>query len=149
VPGYEAPINLAYSQRNRSACVRIPFSGNNPKAKRMEFRTPDPSANPYLAFSAILLAGIDGIQNRIQPPDPIDEDIYKLANTERGRSIASAPGSLEKALGALENDHEFLVRDDVFSQDLIDLWIQTKREKEINFIGLRPHPSEFSLYFDA
>ena len=149
VPGYEAPINLVYSANNRSACIRIPSTGPDAKAKRIEFRTPDPSCNPYLAFAAILLAGVDGIRNRIEPPAPIDEDIYELAGTERGKSIGSAPGSLEKALDALETGHDFLVRDGVFSEALIELWIQLKRENEVNFISLRPHPGEFMLYFDA
>ena len=149
VPGYEAPINLVYSQGNRSACIRVPLSGSNPKAKRIEFRTPDPSCNPYLAFAAMLLAGIDGIRNNIHPADPIDEDIYELADTERGRTIANAPGSLEKALDALEQDHEFLVRDNVFTEELIDIWIRIKRSNEVDFISLRPHPSEFVLYFDV
>jgi glutamine synthetase len=149
VPGYEAPINLAYSARNRSACVRIPLSGNDEKAKRIEFRTPDPSSNPYLAFAAILLAGIDGIQKQIDPPDPIDEDIYELAATERGRMIPQTPGSLEKAIDALEADHDFLVKDGVFGEDLIETWITTKRLEEIQYISLRPHPSEFNLYFDV
>ena len=131
------------------ACIRIPATGTDAKAKRIEFRTPDPSCNPYLAFAAILLAGIDGIRNRIEPPDPIDEDIYELAATEAGKSIQSAPGSLEKALDALEQDNEFLVRDGVFTEALIDLWVRLKRENEVNFISLRPHPSEFMLYFDA
>jgi glutamine synthetase len=149
VPGYEAPINLVYSANNRSACIRIPSTGPDAKAKRIEFRTPDPSCNPYLAFAAILLAGVDGIRNRIEPPAPIDEDIYELAGTERGKSIGSAPGSLEKALDALETGHDFLVQDGVFSEALIELWIQLKRENEVNFISLRPHPGEFMLYFDA
>jgi glutamine synthetase len=149
VPGYEAPINLVYSANNRSACIRIPSTGTDAKAKRIEFRTPDPSCNPYLAFSAVLLAGVDGIRNRIEPPDPIDEDIYELAGTERGKSIGSAPGSLEKALDALETGHDFLVRDGVFSEALIELWIRLKRENEVNFVSLRPHPGEFMLYFDA
>lgn len=149
VPGYEAPINLVYSANNRSACIRIPSTGADAKAKRIEFRTPDPSCNPYLAFAAILLAGVDGIRNRIEPPAPIDEDIYELAGTERGKSIGSAPGSLEKALDALETGHDFLVRDGVFSEALIELWIRLKRENEVNFISLRPHPAEFMLYFDA
>lgn len=149
VPGYEAPINLVYSANNRSACIRIPSTGPDPKAKRFEFRTPDPTCNPYLAFSAILLAGIDGIQNRIEPPEPIDDDIYELAGTEQGKSIRNAPGSLEMALYALEQDNEFLVRDGVFTEALIDLWIRLKREEEVNFISLRPHPSEFMLYYDA
>lgn len=149
VPGYEAPINLAYSGRNRSACVRIPLTGGNPKATRVEFRTPDPSANPYLAFSAVLLAGMDGIERRLKPPAPIDEDIYELAGTERGKAIESVPGSLEKALDALEQDNEFLTRDGVFDDSLIHKWITLKRTKEINHISLRPHPSEFELYFDV
>lgn len=149
VPGYEAPINLVYSANNRSACIRIPNTGPDAKAKRIEFRTPDPSCNPYLAFAAILLAGIDGVQNHIEPPAPIDEDIYELAATERGKSIRNAPGSLEKALDALESDRDFLTRDGVFTEALIDLWLRLKRENEVNFISLRPHPSEFMLYYDA
>ena len=149
VPGYEAPINLVHSQCNRSACVRIPFTGANPKAKRLEFRTPDPAANPYLSCAAVLLAGIDGILNETDPPDPVDEDIYKFATTEHGRLLRSTPGSLEKALDALEDDHEFLLRNDVFTVDLIDTWLRTKRDKEVNHINLRPHPSEFGLYFDV
>ncbi len=149
VPGYEAPINLVYSQRNRSACVRIPMQGGGARGKRIEFRTPDPSANPYLAFSAMLMAGLDGIEKRIQPPAPMDEDVYEVARTERGRSIASTPGSLTEAIDALEKDHEFLTRDGVFGPDLIDTWIRLKREKEIKYISLRPHPSEFTLYFDV
>lgn len=149
VPGYEAPTNLVYSSRNRSASVRIPMANSTPKAKRIEYRVPDPSANPYIAFSAILMAGIDGILNKIEPEAPIDEDIYKYAETENGRSIESTPGSLEKALDALENDQEFLLRDGVFTKELIEIWLSTKRNDEINFINLRPHPSEFSLYFDV
>jgi glutamine synthetase len=149
VPGYEAPINLVYSQGNRSACIRVPLSGDNQKAKRLEFRCPDPSCNPYLAFSAILLAGIDGIQNSIEPPPPIDEDIYEIAGTKEGLNIKNTPGSLEKALDALEDDHDFLVRDGVFTKELIDIWIRTKRHDEIQFISLRPHPGEFNLYFDV
>lgn len=149
VPGYEAPTNIVYSSRNRSACVRVPMATASPKVKRVEFRVPDPSANPYLAFAAILMAGIDGILNEITPPPPIDEDIYKVAETERGRKIRSTPGSLEIAINALEEDHEFLLRDGVFSRDLIETWIDTKREQEIHYVSLRPHPSEFSLYFDV
>ena len=149
VPGYEAPIHLVHSQANRSACVRIPFTGSNPKAKRLEFRTPDPAANPYLSCAAVLLAGIDGILNEINPPDPVDEDMYQFATTEHGRLLRSTPGSLEEALDALENDHEFLTRHDVFGTDLIDTWLRTKREQEVKYINLRPHPSEFSLYFDV
>jgi glutamine synthetase len=149
VPGYEAPINLVYSQGNRSACIRVPFSGDNPKAKRIEFRSPDPSCNPYLAFAAILLAGIDGIQNSIEPPPPVDENVYKLVGAERGRGIKNTPGSLDKALDALEQDSDFLTRYDVFTPELIDTWIRTKRESEIKYISLRPHPGEFNLYFDV
>jgi glutamine synthetase len=149
VPGYEAPVVLVHSQSNRSACVRIPFTGANPKAKRLEFRTPDPSANPYLSCAAVLMAGLDGIVNRLDPPDPIDQDIYKFAETEHGRLLRSVPGELSKALDALEADYEFLLRGDVFTEDLIDVWLTTKREKEVNYISLRPHPSEFALYFDV
>jgi glutamine synthetase len=149
VPGYEAPINLVYSQGNRSACIRVPLTGDNAKAKRIEFRSPDPSCNPYLAFSAILLAGIDGIRNEIDPPPPIDKNIYQIVGSEQGRNIKNTPGSLEKALDALEMDHDFLVCDGVFTQDLIDTWTRSKREDEINYISLRPHPSEFNLYFDV
>jgi glutamine synthetase len=149
VPGYEAPINLVYSQRNRSACIRIPMSGQSSKAKRIEFRTPDPSSNPYLAFAAILMAGLDGVINKMKPPAPVDVDIYDLANAKDHPDIRNAPGSLEQALDALESDHEFLLRNGVFTRDLIDVWLRTKREKEIQFISLRPHPSEFELYFDV
>ena len=149
VPGYEAPVNLVYSARNRSACVRIPFTGTNPKAKRLEFRSPDPSANPYLSNAAVLMAGIDGVLNRIEPPEAVDENIYDYANSERGRNLESVPTSLEKALDALEADHEFLCRENVFSPGLIQTWLDYKREKEVKYINLRPHPSEFSLYFDV
>jgi glutamine synthetase len=149
VPGYEAPINLVYSCRNRSACVRVPMATASPRAKRVEYRTPDPSCNPYLGFAAVLLAGIDGIVRRIQPDDPVDENIYELAGTDRGRRMGITPGSLEKAIDALESDHEFLLRDGVFTREIIDVWIRTKREQEIDYISLRPHPSEFSLYFDV
>jgi glutamine synthetase len=149
VPGYEAPVNLVYSSRNRSACVRIPFTGMNPKAKRIEFRSPDPSANPYLSNAAVLMAGIDGILNKIQPPEAVDENIYHYAQSERGAGLRSVPASLEKALDALEADHEFLLRDGVFSEGLIQTWLDYKREKEVKYISLRPHPSEFSLYFDV
>lgn len=148
VPGYEAPINLIYSQRNRSACVRIPMYSGSEKAKRIEFRTPDSSCNPYLAFAAILMAGIDGIQNRIQPPPPIDEDIYELAH-QNGKKIKGTPGSLEEAMAALEQDHEFLLKGGVFTEDLIRVWLDYKRAREIDYIRLRPHPSEFALYFDC
>ena len=149
VPGYEAPMNLVYSCRNRSACIRIPMQASSPKAKRIEFRTPDPSCNPYVAFAAILLAGIDGIRNRIEPPEPIDVDIYSLAGTERGAAIERTPASLSEAIRALEKDHDFLVSDGVFTTDVIESWIKVKREDEIDFIRLRPHPGEFALYFNV
>src|SRR5438105_6233910 len=153
VPGYEAPINLVYSQRNRSACVRIPTYSDSPKARRLEFRAPDPSCNPYLAFSAMLMAGLDGVTNKIEPPEPIDEDLYEMLahgmnGSEGGPRIQSTPGSLGEVLDALEADHEFLVRGGVFTQDLIDEWIGYKREREIDAIALRPHPYEFHLYYD-
>lgn len=147
VPGYEAPINLVYSQRNRSACVRIPMYSRSEKAKRIEFRTPDPSCNPYYAFSSMLMAGLDGIENRIEPPDPIDKDLYDLPPEER-IDVRSVVGSLEDALNALEADHEFLTKGDVFSQDVIDTWLSYKREREVDGIRLRPHPYEFALYYD-
>jgi len=147
VPGFEAPVNLAYSSRNRSAAVRIPMYSTSPKAKRIEFRTPDPSCNGYLAFSAILMAVIDGIQNKIDPGDPLDKDIYNLPPEELAE-IPSAPGSLDEALEALKADQEFLMKGDVFTQDAIDMWIDYKTEKEINDIKLRPHPHEFYLYYD-
>ncbi len=148
VPGYEAPINLIYSQMNRSACVRIPMYSGSEKAKRVEFRTPDPSCNPYLAFAAILMAGLDGIRNRIEPPAPIDEDIYELAHNG-GPEIKKAPGSLEEAIQALEDDHEFLLQGDVFTEDLIHVWLDYKRAREIDHMRLRPHPAEFALYYDV
>ena len=147
VPGFEAPVNLAYSSRNRSAAVRIPMYSTSPKAKRIEFRTPDPSCNGYLAFSAILMAVIDGIQNKIDPGDPLDKDIYNLPPEELAE-IPSAPGSLEEALEALKADQEFLKKGDVFTQDAIDMWIDYKTENEINDVKLRPHPHEFYLYYD-
>jgi glutamine synthetase len=149
VPGYEAPMNLIYSSRNRSACVRVPVAGASAKTKRIEFRTPDPSCNPYLGFAAVLMAGLDGVRNEIEPPAPVDEDIYALAETERGRGIESTPASLEGAIEALERDHEFLLQDGVFADDVITTWVGTKREAEIDFIRLRPHPGEFSLYFNV
>jgi glutamine synthetase len=148
VPGYEAPVNLAYSQRNRSAACRIPMYSPSPKAKRVEFRCPDPSANPYLAFSALLMAAIDGIQNKIDPGSPLDKNIYDLP-PEEAANIAKTPGSLEGAIDALEADHDFLLRGDVFSADVIATWIQYKREKEIDPLRLRPHPQEFCMYFDV
>lgn len=147
VPGYEAPINLIYSQRNRSACVRIPAYSKSEKAKRIEFRSPDPTANGYLAFSAMLMAGLDGIQNKIVPPDPIDKDLYDL-EPEETANVALLPGSLEDVLNHLENDHEFLLKGGVFTQDLIDKWLEYKREAEVDTIRLRPHPYEFALYYD-
>jgi glutamine synthetase len=148
VPGYEAPINLIYSQRNRSACVRIPMYSKSPKAKRIEFRAPDPSCNPYLAFSAMLMAGLDGIQNKIQPPDPIDRDLYELEPEER-HGIKMTPASLAESLNALEQDHEFLLRGGVFTPDLLEEYISYKRQNEVDPVALRPHPYEFMLYFDA
>jgi glutamine synthetase len=147
VPGFEAPVNLAYSSRNRSAAVRLPMYSTSPKAKRIEFRTPDPSCNGYLAFSAMLMAVIDGIQNKIDPGDPLDKDIYNLPPEELAE-IPSAPGSLEEAIEALKADQEFLLKGDVFTQDAIDMWIEYKTENEINDVKLRPHPHEFYLYYD-
>jgi glutamine synthetase len=147
VPGYEAPVNLAYSQRNRSAAVRIPVYTDNPKTKRVEFRPPDNSCNPYLAFAAMLMAGIDGIQKKIDPGKPLDKNTYELTEKE-ARKIQTVPGSLEEAICALEKDKEFLLKGDVFTEDVIDVWIEYKREKEIDEVKLRPHPYEFYLYFD-
>jgi len=147
VPGYEAPINLIYSQRNRSACVRIPMYSNSPKAKRIEFRPPDPSANPYLAFSAMLMAGLDGVRNRIQPQAPIDKDLYDLEPEEK-HEVKNTPGSLGEVLTALEQDHQYLLQGGVFTQDVIDTWIAYKREREMEQVNLRPHPYEFYLYYD-
>lgn len=147
VPGYEAPINLVYSQRNRSAAARIPLYSKSEKAKRIEFRTPDPSCNAYLAFGALLMAGIDGIQNKIDPGQPIDKDLYELG-PEEASEIKQLPGSLGEVLDALEADHEFLLKGDVFTPDLIDTWIDYKRKNEVDPIRLRPHPWEFALYFD-
>ena len=147
VPGFEAPVNLAYSSRNRSAAVRLPMYSTSPKAKRIEFRTPDPSCNGYLAFSAILMAVIDGIQSKIDPGDPLDKNIYNLPPEELAE-IPSAPGSLDEALDALKADQEFLMKGDVFTQDAIDMWIDYKTENEVNDVKLRPHPHEFYLYYD-
>jgi glutamine synthetase len=147
VPGFEAPVNLAYSSRNRSAAVRLPMYSTSPKAKRIEFRTPDPSCNGYLAFSAILMAVIDGIQNKIDPGDPLDKNIYNLPPEELAE-IPSAPGSLDEAMEALKADHKFLLKGDVFTPDVIDMWIDYKTANEINAVKLRPHPHEFHLYFD-
>jgi glutamine synthetase len=147
VPGFEAPVNLAYSSRNRSAAIRIPMYSPSPKAKRIEFRTPDPSCNGYLAFSAMLMAAIDGIQNKIDPGDPLDKNLYDLPPEELAE-VPSAPGSLDQAILALQEDHDFLLKGDVFTQDAIDMWIEYKIENEINPVRLRPHPHEFFLYFD-
>jgi glutamine synthetase len=147
VPGFEAPVNLAYSSRNRSAGVRIPMYSPSPKAKRIEVRFPDPACNAYLAFAAMLMAGLDGIENRIDPGEPLDKDIYALSPAELSK-VPSVPGSLEGALNALENDHEFLTKGDVFTQDVIETWLEYKRGKEIDPVRLRPHPYEFKLYFD-
>ncbi|MBN1420188.1 MAG: type I glutamate--ammonia ligase [Planctomycetes bacterium] len=148
VPGFEAPVNLAYSSRNRSAGIRIPMYSPSPKAKRLEFRTPDPSCNGYLAFSAILMAAIDGIQNRIDPGEPLDKDIYGLPPEELA-TIPKAPGSLEDALKSLEKDHEFLLKGDVFTKDAIEMWLEYKTAKEVHAVNLRPHPMEYALYFDC
>jgi glutamine synthetase len=148
VPGFEAPVNLVYSQRNRSACIRVPLTGPSPKAKRIEFRVPDPSANPYLAFSAMLMAGLDGIKNKIEPPEPVDKDLYELPPDEAA-SIQQVPGSLDKVLDSLETDHDFLIEGGVFTPDLIETWISYKRSNELDPIRLRPHPHEFELYYDV
>ena len=147
VPGYEAPINLVYSARNRSACVRIPMYSQSEKAKRLEFRTPDPSCNPYFAFPAMLMAGLDGVKNKLEPPKPIDKDLYELPPAEAAK-VKSMPGSLDQALDALEKDHDFLLKGDVFTKDVIETWLEYKRKKEVDAIRLRPHPYEFALYFD-
>jgi glutamine synthetase len=147
VPGYEAPINLVYSARNRSACVRIPMYSRSEKAKRIEFRTPDPSCNPYLAFAACLMAGLDGIAHKIDPGKPVDKDLYELPEPEAKR-IQQLPGSLDVVLDALEKDHQFLLRGEVFTSDLIETWIDYKRKNEVDAIRLRPHPWEFVLYSD-
>ena len=147
VPGYEAPINLAYSQRNRSACVRIPMYSKSEKAKRIEFRTPDPSCNPYLSFAACLMAGLDGVANKMDPGKPIDKDLYELPPEEAAK-VKQLPGSLDEVLDALEKDHDFLLKGDVFTPDLLETWIEYKRKNEVDAIRLRPHPWEFALYFD-
>jgi glutamine synthetase len=147
VPGYEAPVNLVYSARNRSACIRIPVTGSNPKAKRVEFRVPDPSSNPYLAMAAMLMAGLDGIKNKIEPPAPIDKDLYELAPDEAA-AIPQVPGSLPEVLDALEADHDYLLEGGVFTADLIETWVEYKRKAEVDYVRLRPHPAEFELYYD-
>jgi glutamine synthetase len=148
VPGFEAPINLVYSQRNRSACVRIPITGNNPKAKRLEFRCPDSSGNPYLAFSAMLMAGLDGIKNQIEPPPPVDKDLYELP-PEEAAEIVQAPTSLAAVIDRLEEDSEYLTEGGVFTPDLIETWITYKRDYEIAPFNLRVTPYEFALYYDV
>jgi glutamine synthetase len=148
VPGFEAPVNLVYSQRNRSACARIPITGTNPKAKRVEFRVPDPSANPYLAFAAMLMAGLDGIKNKIEPPEPVDKDLYELPPDEAA-AIPQVPGSLEAVLDTLEADHSYLTEGGVFTEDLIETWLDYKRTAELDELRLRPHPHEFELYYDV
>ena len=148
VPGFEAPVNLAFSARNRSACARVPMYFSTPEARRVEYRPPDGSCNPYLAFSAMLMAGIDGIINQTDPGDPLDVNLYELS-AEEAAKVEQVPGSLEEALDALEADHEFLLRGDVFTSDLIEMWLDYKRTKEIDELRMRPHPYEFMLYFDA
>ena len=147
VPGFEAPVNLVYSARNRSACIRIPVSGTSPKAKRIEFRVPDPSANPYLSFSACLMAGLDGIRNRIEPPAPIDKDLYELPPAEY-EDIQKVPASLEACLDALKADHDFLTEGDVFTQDLIDTWLDYKETNEVAPMRMYPHPYEYQMYYN-
>jgi glutamine synthetase len=145
VPGYEAPVNLVYSQRNRSAAIRIPMYSESASAKRLEFRCPDATANPYLAFAAMLMAGLDGIEKGLDPGEPADFDLFE---DSRG-DIAQVPGSLGEALDALERDQEFLLRGGVFTEEVIRAWIDYKRENEVDVVALRPHPAEFSLYYDA
>jgi glutamine synthetase len=147
VPGYEAPINLVYSQRNRSAAVRIPAYSRSEKSKRVEVRVPDGGANGYLAFSAMLMAGLDGIEKKITPPKPLDKDLYDLPPEDLAK-VAKAPGALSEVLDALEADHAFLLKGNVFTKDVIETWVDYKRTKEVDAIRLRPHPWEFALYFD-
>jgi glutamine synthetase len=147
VPGFEAPVNLAYSSRNRSAACRIPMYSPSPKTKRVEVRYPDPSCNPYLTFAAMLMAGLDGVENKIDPGEPLDKDIYALT-PEEAEGVPVMPASLEEAIDELENDHEFLLRGDVFTEDALQMWIEYKREHEIAPVNARPHPHEFELYFD-
>jgi glutamine synthetase len=148
VPGFEAPVNLAYSQRNRSAICRIPVYSKSQSSKRIEFRAPDPACNPYLCFAALLMAGLDGVQNRIDPGDPADKDLYELPPAE-AKLIKQVPGSLSEVLVALENDYEFLLKGDVFTTDLLEAYIDYKRETEVDPIRMRPHPHEFTMYFDV
>ena len=147
VPGYEAPVNLVYSAGNRSACIRVPITGTSPKAKRIEFRVPDPSCNPYLAFAAMMMAGLDGIKNKIEPPTPVDKDLYELPPDE-AKSIPQVPGSLAAVLDNLEDDHAYLTEGGVFTEDLISAWITYKRDNEVDPVRLRPHPYEFDLYYN-
>jgi glutamine synthetase len=147
VPGFEAPVNLAYSRRNRSAAIRIPMYSASPKAKRLEFRPPDPSCNPYLAYSAMLMAGLDGIENKIDPGSPLDKDIYDLSPEEL-KDVPSLPGSIEEALQELDADRKFLLKGDVFTEEVIQLWIDYKMKNEVTAIRMRPHPHEFQLYYD-
>ena len=147
VPGFEAPVNLAYSRRNRSACCRIPMYSPSAKAKRVEFRCPDPSCNPYLGFSAMLMAALDGIQNKIHPGEPMDKDLYDLEPEELAK-VPQTPGSLREVLTALEADHKYLLMGDVFTPDVIETWISYKMKNEVQAIDLRPHPWEFALYYD-
>jgi glutamine synthetase len=146
VKGFEAPVNLVYSAGNRSAAIRIPLTGTNPKAKRIEFRAPDSSGSPYLAFSAMLMAGIDGIKNRIEPHEPVDKDLYELP-PEEAKNIPQVPTSLDRVLESLEEDHEYLTEGGVFSSELIENWIEYKRVNEIQELAARPHPYEFELYY--
>jgi glutamine synthetase len=148
VPGFEAPTRLAYSQRNRSAAVRIPVYSSRPKSRRIEYRLPDGSANPYLAFSAILMAMLDGVRNKVHPGPPLDKDIYDLPPEEL-KDVPPPPGTLDEALNALEKDHEFLLQGEVFTEDVIETWVNFKRREEVEAIRLRPHPYEFALYFDS
>jgi len=148
VPGFEAPVNLVYSQRNRSACVRIPITGSNAKAKRIEFRCPDSSGNPYLGYAAMMMAGLDGIKNKIEPPAPIDKDLYELP-PEEAKNVATVPSTLDAVIARLEEDHDYLTEGGVFTEDLIETYIELKREQEIDPIRLRPHPYEFALYYDV
>jgi glutamine synthetase len=148
VPGHEGPVNLAYSRRNRSAACRIPMYSSDPKSKRVVFRPPDPSANPYLAFAAMLMAGLDGVLNRTDPGEPLDKDIYDLSS-EGTKAVPAMPGSLDEALGCLEDDHNFLLRGDVFTSETIDTFIEYTRRNEAEAVRLRPHPYEFALYYDV
>ncbi|MGB8706539.1 MAG: type I glutamate--ammonia ligase, partial [Dehalococcoidia bacterium] len=147
VPGFEAPVNLVYSARNRSACVRIPVYTDNPRTKRLEYRPPDNSCNGYLAMAAMLMAGLDGVQNKIDPGEPLDKDSYHLTPREAAK-IKTVPSSLEEALNSLEKDHDYLLKGDVFTPDVIEVWLEYKRTREVDALRLRPHPYEFYMYFD-